>query len=165
MADRAHDRTKSKVELPTLANFTMEGYPLDLDYFLKTHYVSVQAATSELPPVIEWINGLLQTAIEKKHMAKAGLKQAEGEAFHQLRIEEGWAQAGFTGKITEKALEAGIPLMNDVIQANEKYAKATGLVSRLQNMLLSFQAKLDLVRSSEATRRALVQGTEQDEQQ
>ena len=158
------ENRRPKVELPKLNPLTLEGYSLDLDYFLKTHYVSIHSATSELPPVIEWVNEQLQVAIERKHMAKAELKQAEGNAFHTLRTEEGWTQAGFTGKITEKALESAIPLMTMVITANEKYAKAAGLVSRLMNTLISFQAKLDMVRTSEATRRALVEGTEQDDQ-
>jgi hypothetical protein len=154
---QAPDRTKSRVALPKLHPIDLDGYKLDIDYFLKTHYVSVHSANAELPAIIEWVNEQLQTAVEQKHMAKAELKQAEGNAFHDLRDEEKFRQAGFTGKLTQEAVTHAIPLMANVIEANQKYARAAGWVSRLVNTLISLQAKLDLVRTTEATRRALVE--------
>jgi hypothetical protein len=157
---KAPSRSRSSVTLPKLHTIDLDGYKLDIDYFLKTHYVSVHSANAELPSIIEWVNEMLQIAVEKKHMAKAELKQAEGNAFHDLRDEEKFRQAGFVGKTTEKAIDHAIPLMSSVMEANQKYARAAGWVSRLVNTLISLQAKLDLVRTTEATRRALVEGAD-----
>lgn len=154
---QAPDRTKSRVRLPKLRPIELEGYALDIDYFLKTHYTSVHSANAELPSIIEWVNEQLQVAIEQKLMAKATLKQTEGSNYHFLREEENFRQAGFQGKITDKALEYAIPLMESSTEANLNYARAAGWVSRLSNTLISLQAKLDLVRTTEATRRAMVE--------
>ena len=155
---QAPDRARSSRPLPKLKPMKLDGFELDLDYYLKTHYASVYSANAELPSIIEWVNENLETAIYKKHMAKALLKQAEGMAFHDLRDPLKFEQFGFAGKPTEKAIDAAIPQLNYVVEANENYAKAAALVSRLINTLISLQAKLDLVRTSEATRRAVVEG-------
>ena len=157
---QAPDRTKSRPKLPKLKPIDLDGYALDIDYFLKTHYVSVHSANAELPSIIEWVNEQLQTAIEQKHLAKAALRQAEAENFHYLRDENNFRQAGFSlekGRLTQDMINHATALMETTVEANKVYARAAGWASRLSNTLLSLQAKLDLVRTTEATRRAVVE--------
>jgi hypothetical protein len=156
MPRAAHDLATETVVLPKLDKMTLGGYSLDIDYFLKTDYQSAHAAAKEIPTVIEWINSELQIAIEKKILTKQQLKKAEGAAFLDLRGAL-WERRGYAGKQTESAIEAAVHQEQEVIEAHENFAQWSGLVSRLVNTLLSLQAKLDLVRTSEATRRAMAE--------
>lgn len=146
----------TEVSLPKLDKVELGGFALDIDYFLKTDYQSAHAAAKEIPSVIEWINSELQIAIEKKIISKQQLKKAEGMAFLDLRGAL-WERRGYAGKPTETALEAAVHQEQSVIEATEMMAYWSGLTSRLSNTLISLQAKLDLVRTSEATRRAMAE--------
>lgn len=153
---RPNIEVASEVTLPKLDKLELGGYALDIDYFLKTDYQDTHAAAKELPAVIEWVNSELQIAIEKKILCKQQVKKAEGAAFLDLRGAL-WERRGYAGKQTEGAIEAAVHQEQTVVEAHENLAAWTGLVSRLSNTLLSLQAKLDLVRTSEATRRAMVE--------
>lgn len=146
----------TEVVLPTLEKMELGGYALDIDYFLKTDYQSAHTAAKEIPTVIEWISSELQVAIEKKIICRQQLKKAEGAAFLDLRGSL-WERRGYAGKQTDSAIDAALHQESTVIEATELYAYWCGLVSRLSNTLLSLQAKLDLVRTSEATRRAMAE--------
>lgn len=141
---------------PTLAPIKLGDVTLDIDYFLKTDYQGALAASREIPSVIEWVASELQIAIEKKVVTKQQLKKAEGAAFLGLRGPL-WEQRGYAGKQTESAIEAAIHQEKDVVDAHENFAYWSGLVSRLHNTLLSLQSKLDLVRTTEATRRVIAE--------
>lgn len=142
--------------LPKLGAIELGGYALDIDYFLKTDYQGGHHASKEIPSVIEWVNSELQIAIEQKILTKQSLKKAEGAAFLDLRGAL-WERRGYAGKQTETAIEAAIHQEESVRKAHEDFAAASGLVSRLHNTIISLQAKLDLVRTTEATRRAMVE--------
>jgi len=156
MPKTTHIDVASEVVLPKLDKMELGGYALDIDYFLKTDYQGAHAAAKEIPTVVEWINSELQIAIEKKIICKQQLKKAEGAAFLDLRGAL-WERRGYAGKQTEAAIEAAVHQEQSVVEAHETLAYWSGLVSRLVNTLLSLQAKLDLVRTSEATRRAMVE--------
>jgi len=147
----------TEVNLPKLDKVELGGYALDIDYFLKTDYQGAVAASKEIPAVIEWINSELQIAIEKKIIHRQAVKKAEGAAYLDLRNATLWERRGYAGKQTEAALEAAVHQEPTVVEAHELLAYWTGLTSRLSNTLISLQAKLDLVRTSEATRRAMVE--------
>lgn len=152
----ARPQTATSVALPTLEKVELGGFALDIDYYLKTDYQDARSAAKEIPSVIEWINSELQIAIEKKIMCKQQVKKAEGAAFLDLRGAL-WERRGYAGKPTEGALEAAVHQEKPVVEAHENLAYWTGLTSRLSNTLISLQAKLDLVRTSEATRRAMAE--------
>lgn len=146
----------SEVNLPKIDQISLGGYSLDIDYFLKTDYQHAHAAAKEIPSILEWVNSELQIAIERKILAKHELKKAEGAAFLDLRGSL-WERRGYAGKQTESAIEAAVAQEQSVREAYENLAGWTALVSRLNGTLISLQAKLDLVRTSEATRRAMVE--------
>jgi len=146
----------TELNLPKLAKIELGGYALDIDYFLKTDYQSALSASKEIPAVIEWVNSELSVAIENKILGKQELKRVEGAAFLDLRGAL-WERRGYAGKPTESAVEHAVQQEKTVIDATVHLAFWTSLASRLSNTLLSLQAKLDLVRTSEATRRAMVE--------
>lgn len=152
---RANLDIATEVNLPKLEKITLGEYALDIDYFLKSEYQGAHAASREIPSIIEWVASELQIAIQEKIKAKYELKRAEGAAFLDLRGPL-WERRGYAGKPTESALAAAVAQEKSVLEAAESFASWSGWVSRLHNTLISLQAKLDLVRTSEATRRAIV---------
>lgn len=145
----------TEISLPVIDPIELGGYTLDIDHFLKMDYVDSRQAARELPSVIEWLNSELQIAIERKILCKHAVKKAEGAAYLDLKGPL-WERRGYSGKPTEAALEAAVHQEAGVEEAYRDLAAWSGLTSRLSSTMLSLQAKLDLVRTVEATRRAML---------
>jgi hypothetical protein len=135
-------------ELPKLESIELQGYALDVDYYLKKDYNDISVASEELPALIEWVNMLVQIYTEKKLIAKQEIKEVEARAYNRLE-----SDPEFTGKKTDTNLSRQVVLQEDVMKAHRRFAVLTGWCSRLINLQISLQSKLDLVRSTESTRR------------
>jgi hypothetical protein len=129
---------------------------VDLNYYLAADYADAAEASAEIPAVIEWVNEHYQAFIQQKHQAKSLVRQARSKAYFDLKGAL-WASRGYTGKITEKAIEAAIELEQSVIDAEDQLAIFNGWVARLFNTMENLRAKLDMIRTSEATRRAMLE--------
>jgi len=134
-----------------LDKLRLDGCTLDIEHYLRTDY-EISAACEELPPVVEWVNSQLQQLVEQKFVKKHEIKQAEAKAYFALKSHL-FAERGYHGRPTEEAVRHAVTLEPDVQKVVNEYAILCGWVLRLQNLQLSLQTKLDLVRSSEATRR------------
>jgi len=139
-------------ELPSVKTITLSEFELDIDYYLKKEYADIGEALVELPAIIEWINEQLQVMIESKEIAKFTLKEREATAFFDLRGGQ-FEHQGLAGKATDRAIEFAIDLQEGVREAAHDLAVLQGWVSRLSNLLATFNVKFDLIRSTEATRR------------
>lgn len=135
-------------------------FVLELDNYLQKPYDDIGEAAVELPAIIEWVNQQLQWIIEQKGVKKQELRTVQAKAFVSLK--NGSASESFSGKTTDKAIEYLIELDETVIRVNEELSKILGWSSRLSNLLYVLQAKLDLVRSTESTRRKLITETEDE---
>lgn len=145
----------SKEKTPKLGRIDLDAdFSLDLDYYLYQDYGDVSQAASELPPIIEWVNAKLQGLTEQKIIKRQELKEVEAKAYFSLR--SGEFSELYADKMTESALEKAVCLDESVKAAHREYAVLAGWVQRLGNLQDSLQAKMDLVRTSEATRRRLV---------
>jgi len=138
-----------------LDKLNIGGVDLDLQHYLGADYTDIREASEELPAVIEWVNAELQSAVAIKVNAKFAVKRAEAKAYFHLK-DGGFEQAGYGEKMTEKALEHAVNLDKGLAEAVNEFANSTAWVTRLSNLLGSLQAKLELVRSSEATSRRLI---------
>lgn len=148
-------------KLPDLGTIDLGSeFVLQLDDYLKKPYDDIGEAAVELPAIIEWVNQQLQWIIEQRGIKKQELKTVQAKSFVSLK--NGSASDSFSGKTTDKAIEYLIDLDSDVIRVNEELSKILGWSSRLSNLLYVLQAKLDLVRSTESTRRKLI--TENDDE-
>ncbi len=143
-----------KHALPVLSPIELDGYTLDLQHFFGKEYTDICEASVELPSIIEWLNYQLQAQIEQKHRLKASVERSEAEAYFRLKNGD-FQRLGYGEKTTDKALDYAIKTDESVIQFNEDYAVTAGWVARLENLQRSLQYKLELVRSSEATRRTV----------
>lgn len=145
-------------ELPLLSEVELQGYTLDVDFFLKKDYDDIGSASQELPALAEWINMMVQYYAEERIIAKHEIKEAEAKAYFRISSDGEFTVDGVTtliAKKTEALVARAVDIDPDVMKAHRRYARLSGWVTRLQNLQLSFQSKLDLVRSTESTRRAV----------
>jgi hypothetical protein len=84
------------------------------------------------------------------------VERIEATAYFALKNGE-FQSRGYGDKPTADALKAAVALDDDVIKEAEDLAVWSALEDRLERIMKSLSAKLDLVRSSEATRRKLVE--------
>jgi hypothetical protein len=143
-------------ELPTLKRLKLGRDAIDLDYYLTSNYDNISDASAELPAVIEWVNEQNQGYVERMHILKGELKEAEASAF--LRLAEPGTDESFENKFpgvkrTSEALNHAMELDPEVRQKRSDLAHHISWVERLRQLQVSLTAKLDMVRSSEATRR------------
>ena len=142
-------------EIPNLEPVELGGFMLDVNYFLKKEYEDIGEASTEIPALIEWLNTQLQGMIEHKLSYGNQIEEFEAEAWFNLQNGL-WEDLQYAGKKTNYALTLAMRRDPRVIEAKKNLAVYTGWVTRIQNLIYSFQSKLDIVRTAEATRRSLL---------
>lgn len=148
---------KKPPPLPKIPPIVLDGFSLDVDYYVKKEYIDISDAADELPSVIEWLNFQWQLQKEQRGLKEAELERAEAQTYFDLKDGD-FQRKGYGDKPTDKALGYAIDLNQKVTELKEDIAILSALADRLLNTQRSLQFKLDLVRSSEATRRKLVEG-------
>lgn len=136
----------------------IEGVKVDLNYYFTQEYSDIGQAAAELPNLIEWCNWQTQVFYEDKLNAEQELAEAEANAFFDLKRDTFEQLYGF--KPTDKSLAHAVNKDEGVIAAWRKLNRSAAWVRRLTALQNSLQTKLDLIRSSEATRRRLVDPAE-----
>jgi hypothetical protein len=134
------------------------GQQIDLNYYFTQEYSEIGQAAAELPNLIEWCNWQTQCFYEDKLNAEQELAKAEADAFFDLK--GGTFKELYDMSPTEKSLQHAVNRDEGVIKAWRDYNRACGWVKRLSALQSSLTIKLDLIRSSEATRRRLVDPAE-----
>jgi len=143
------------LELPPVQDLELNGYALRLSQYLsRDYYGDLATASVELPAIIEWLSQQLQGIVEQKIKAEANIKRFEAKAWFYLQ-QGGWEERQLPGKRNNLSLTHAVRLDPSVTEAQDHYAVLVGWQLRLENIVRSLQAKLDLVRSIEATRRHL----------
>ena len=143
---------------PRLGKLEIDGFKLDLDRHLGGDYEDIAEVVENLPPALEWLGSCLQAFLEHRAIANQAIKEAEARAFFALRGSDGKGgtfEARHGGKMTADALAHAVVLDDAVAEAHRNAAAASAWVSRVQETIKNFTHKLELIRSSEATRRRL----------
>jgi hypothetical protein len=135
-----------------------DGEKIDLNYYFTQEYIDIGQAAAELPNLIEWCNWKTQLQYEDKLNAEQALAKAEADAFFDLKGGEFENVYGY--KPTDKSLAQAINRDEKVIEAWRELNRAAAWVKRFTALQNSLATKLDLIRSSEATRRRLVEPPE-----
>jgi hypothetical protein len=138
--------------LPRIDAIELDNFRLDIDHFLSKDYDDIATASIELPAIIEWINCKLQSMTEQKLRKEDEVKESEADSWFYL-VGGGWEDQNYGGRKNAYALLMGVRLDSKVKKAKQELAVLTAWTQRLYNVMTSFQAKLELVRSAEATRR------------
>ena len=139
---------------PKLEKFELDGFEFDPNYYLSGDYIDIEESCQQLPPIIEWINEKLQTFTEQKMLTQSLIERAKAEAY--FRLKSGELVEKYGTKPTEMALAHALALDSSVQKFEEDYYKLYAWCIRMNNILSSLRDKLNLVRSAESTRRAMI---------
>ena len=139
--------------IPKLQTLTLEATDFDLDHFLSRAYDDVSLACTTLPPIMEWLGEQLHLMREDYYRVDQQLDEARAEAFLRLSSAAGWEDAGYSGKMTVDAIKYAVVLDPDVKRLTATHGRLSAWCERLRGTQRNFTAKLELIRSSEATRR------------
>lgn len=145
---------RNQPKLPKIPPIELDGFSLDVNYYVTKEYRDIGEAVIELPAVVEWLNYQNQIALETKISLKAQIDRTEAQAYFDLKNGD-FQRKGYGDKATEDALKRAVCLDREVEKLTEQYAIYAALVDRLSNIQRSLSFKLELVRSNEATRRKL----------
>lgn len=148
-----------EISLPVLDPILIDGFNLNIDHYLKHDYTDISEA-NELPAVIEYLNQFLQRLTEQKLIAKHNIKVVESRVFFALR--GGQFTELYADKQTDKSLGMAVQADASVGEAVQQHAILVGWCQRIMNLITTVQVKLDIVRSTEATRRKFI--TENDDE-
>ena len=138
---------------PTLEDLEINQQKLDLNYLFSVS--GIDEAEEHIPVSLEWINDAHQRYLEEKTLLKEKIKQAEANAYVNLKS-EGLEQHGIA-KVTDAAIAHCIHLDSAVIKLHETYSVLVGWVSRLEVLQENLKIKLEAIRTAEATRRRLIE--------
>jgi hypothetical protein len=148
--------------IPMLKTLTMgQGKfqeTVDLEAIWRAEYDNVAEAAETLPGLISWLCYWKADCIEKVERSKRLYDEAEAEAYFELRGGQ-FETDGFAGKPTEEALKKAVVLRPSVRGAAQVLEKAMNEKEVVNGVLLAIQAKLDLVRTTEATKRRIQEPT------
>ncbi len=138
-----------------------DGEEMDIDHYLVQTYDEISEAADELPAIIEWLNEIKSSHIESRDNAETELKRLVGETYFALKglgsVEFALQYSG--SKMTEDAVGYAIDTTDAVVDQRKRIAAWNGHVSRIAGSIVSLQTKVELLRSSEATRRRVYDET------
>jgi hypothetical protein len=129
-----------------------EHYQLDIDYFLKHDYADIGEAMEHLPAIIEYLNEQRQMLREQLVIQKQDCKRLEAKAYFALKGGE-FQDSYPTQKVSESAVGHAVTLDAAVIRGYDQLAVLVAAVERVTTTIITLGLKLELVRSTEATRR------------
>ena len=145
-----------KIVVPKLKNIKVGNETLDIDYLLNSEFEDVREASEQLPAAIAWLGFHRGYSYERLTIAEQEWNETEARVYFELR-NGGFIEKGYGDKMTEEALKKAVLLDQSVSQAAVEYASAKRWLEVYNSVIEAIIAKLDLVRTSEATRRRLIE--------
>lgn len=138
--------------VPPLKSLKVGDATVDLEWLLNAPYEDIGEAASKLPPAIGYLGYHKSLATERLIVSEQHWKKVEAQQYFALKG-GAFVSRGFGEKMTEEALKRATLLCPEVDVACADYAKRKQTVDWFAASIDALQAKLELVRSSEATRR------------
>lgn len=138
--------------VPVLKSFKVGDAVTDLEWLLNAPYEDIGEAAAKIPPAIGYLGYHKSLATERMIIAEQNWKKVEAQQYFALK-NGAFVAKGFGEKTTEESLKRATMLCPEVDVACADYAKRKQTVDWLAASIDALQAKLELVRSSEATRR------------
>lgn len=141
-----------KVSIPILKSYTVADVTVEIDAILNAPYEDIGEAAESIPAYLGWFGHQKACAAERLINYDYNLKEMEARAYFDLRNGQ-FVAKGFGEKVTEDGLKRAVVLVEEVKAASLKYAKAKKDFDWMNSTIVALMAKLELVRSREATRR------------
>jgi hypothetical protein len=141
-----------KVSIPILKSYTVADVTVEIDKILNAPYEDIGEAAESIPAYLGWFGYQKACAAERLINYDYNLKEMEARAYFDLRGGQ-YVAKGFGEKVTEEGLKKAVILVEEVKAASMKHAKAKKDFDWMNSTIEALRAKLELVRSREATRR------------
>lgn len=138
--------------VPPLKSFKFGDATVDLEWLLNAPYEDIGEAAAKIPPAIGYLGYHKSMSTERLIVSEQNWKRVEAQKYFDLKGGE-FVSKGLGEKMTEESLKRATMLCPEVTAACADYAKRKQMVDWLAASIDALQAKLELVRSSEATRR------------
>ena len=138
--------------VPRLKNFKCGDAVVDLEWLLNAPYEDIGEAAAHIPPAIGYLGYHRSLSMQRVIVTEQDWKRVEAEKYFALKSGE-FVSKGFGEKMTEEGLKRAVMMYPEVDAACAEYAKHKQNVEWLSSSIDALQAKLELVRSSEVTRR------------
>ena len=139
--------------LPPLAKISHGDTVLDVEYYLRRDYENIQLANEEIPHVICWLGELRSWAFKRVADSEGAWDKAKGAAYFALKSGGEFQSRGYGEKPSEDALKHAIQLDPVVRECASSYAEFKRRLIHVEETIECFKLKIDLIRSSETTRR------------
>ena len=152
-----------KFPLPKLRSLTLANETCHMEHYLTRDYDDVGEAAEELPAVMGWLNYHFAEASEAADRAKRQYREEEARVYFELR-NGGFETGGYGDKQTESALSKATILEPTVQKKAVAWEAASKVCEQIRGQVLALQVKLDLIRTSEATRRRIHEAPVSDEE-
>lgn len=149
-----------EIKIPRVRTIKFGNEELDLDTLLKTDYQDIRQASEELPAAIGWLEWQRACLVERAQTAELAWEAAEAQAYFDVK--SGKYAEFFQGKLTDKAIDHAIKLVPEVEQACKRHAETKKWLSSCTGAIKALEAKMELVRTSEATRRRFQESSPSD---
>jgi len=148
--------------VPRLKNIRVGDAVIDLDRLLNADYDNVNEASEKLPAAISWLVYQRAMMVEQVALADRKEEQTKAEVYFALK-NGGFESAGYGSKPTDTAVKLAVLLDDSVKLAGQSMARFQRHLALYSGQIEALKAKLELVRTSEATRRRLINETPTDE--
>lgn len=141
--------------VPKLKDLKISGETLYLEYLLNCDFDNVAEAAQSLPAAICWLGTQRGVQYQRVEACKRYVKEAEARAYFSLKGGQFEAQ-GYGTKPTEVAIKHAVSLDEDVQTASVTLEKAQRFLIVYTTQIDALRGKLEMTRTSEATRRRLI---------
>lgn len=138
--------------VPPLKCFSIGDESVDLDFLLNSPFEDIREACERIPAAMGYLGYHKAYLGEKLLLTEKSWKEAESRAYFALRGGR-FQSDGYGDKMTEGALDKAVELDAEVIAQSKKYAFYKRQVDWLVESIKALSFKIELVRSSETTRR------------
>jgi hypothetical protein len=139
-------------DVPVLTAFKAGGQRLDIEAILNAPYEDVGEAAAAIPAAIGWLGYQEGQAKARVVNTDFHLKKAWAKEYFALKGGE-FVSRGHGEKMTEEALKHAVALSPEVEKAVEAHAAAEKDAKWLSRTIDALSAKMELLRTVEATRR------------
>ena len=145
--------------LPPLSKISHGDAILDIEFYLRRDYENIQLANEEIPHVICWLGELRSWCYKRVADAEGAWDKAKASAYFALKNGGDFVAKGYGEKPTEESLKHAIQLDDVVRECASSHAEFKRRMIHVEETIECFKLKIDLIRSSETTRRITADDT------
>jgi hypothetical protein len=137
------------MNLPQIPSLEINGFQLDVDTLLKKEYDDVAEACLEVPAIMDFLNDHVRDVQDVISQKEALLRREWANRYFDLRLN--WPRPEIKPSAT--AISMAMDADEHLSSCQTEVDSLRSWVKRIEGLQNALKVKLDLLRTSEATRR------------